>query len=124
MHQPFYASSQINRHGDLRSDKNLIEKIISDKETKFVPVLNGKNLFKQTKDDIEACVAFIQGLHGARKFVGAETIPPAAEASPAPNDVVIQIVARRRRFDEVSAAVVVQKSFRGSKARGRRKASV
>ena len=55
------------------------------------------------KDDIEACVAFIQGLHGARKFVGAETIPPAAEASPAPNDVVNQIVARRRRFEEVSA---------------------
>ena len=36
MHQPFYASSQINRHGDFRSDKELIEKIISDKKTKFV----------------------------------------------------------------------------------------
>ena len=55
------------------------------------------------KDDIEACVAFMQSLHGARKFVGAETILPAAEASSAPNDVVNQIVARRRRFDEVSA---------------------
>ena len=55
MHQPFYASSQINRHGDFRSDKELIEKIISDKKTKFVPVLNGKNLFKQSNNNIEAC---------------------------------------------------------------------
>ena len=55
MHQPFYASSQINRHGDFRSDKELIEKIISDKKTKFVPVLNGKNLFKQSNNNIEDC---------------------------------------------------------------------
>ena len=55
MNQPFYASSTINRHGDFRSDKDLIKKIISDKETKFVPVLKGKNLFKQSNQDIEAC---------------------------------------------------------------------
>ena len=55
MNQPFYASSQINRHGDFRSNKKLIEKIISDKKTKFVPVLKGKNLFKQSNEYIEAC---------------------------------------------------------------------
>ncbi len=42
MNQPFYASSQINRHGDFRSNKGFMTKIISDKNTKFVPVLRGK----------------------------------------------------------------------------------
>jgi len=55
MYQPFYASSQINRHGDFRSNKGLIKNIISDNSTKFVPVLNGKNLFRQSDENIEAC---------------------------------------------------------------------
>ena len=55
MNQPFYASSQINRHGDFRSNKGFMTKIISDKNTKFVPVLKGKNLFRQSDENIEAC---------------------------------------------------------------------
>ena len=55
MNQPFYASSQINRHGDFRGNKSFITKIISDKNTKFVPVLKGKNLFRQSDENIEAC---------------------------------------------------------------------
>jgi len=54
MNQPFYASSQINRHGDFRSNKGFMTKIMSDKNTKFVPVLNGKNLFRQSDTSIEA----------------------------------------------------------------------
>ena len=55
MNQPFYASSQINRHGDFRSNKGFMTKIMSDKNTKFVPVLKGKNLFRQSDENIEAC---------------------------------------------------------------------
>ena len=54
MHQPFYASSEINRQGDYRNNKKLIEKIIVDKKTKFIPYFEGKNLFKQKNENIEA----------------------------------------------------------------------
>ena len=54
MHQPFYASSEINRQGDFRNNKKLIEKIIVDEKTKFIPYFEGKNLFKQKNENIEA----------------------------------------------------------------------
>ena len=54
MHQPFYASSEINRQGDYRNNKKLIEKIIVDEKTKFIPYYEGKNLFKQKNENIEA----------------------------------------------------------------------
>ncbi len=54
MYQPFYASSEINRQGDYRNNKKLIEKIIVDEKTKFIPYYEGKNLFKQKNENIEA----------------------------------------------------------------------
>ena len=54
MHQPFYASSEINRQGYYRNNKKLIEKIIVDEKTKFIPYFEGKNLFKQKNENIEA----------------------------------------------------------------------
>ena len=54
MHQPFYASSEINRQGDYRNNKKLIEKIIVDEKIKFIPYYEGKNLFKQKNENIEA----------------------------------------------------------------------
>ena len=54
MHQLFYASSEINRQGDYRNNKKLIEKIIVDEKTKFIPYYEGKNLFKQKNENIEA----------------------------------------------------------------------
>ena len=45
MIQPFYASSAINRHGDYRNNKKLLNTIINEKDTKFIPFYNGKNLF-------------------------------------------------------------------------------
>ena len=54
MHQLYYASYEINRQGDYRSDKKLIEKILLDENTKFIPHYQGKNLFQETKENIEA----------------------------------------------------------------------
>jgi len=54
MDQPFYASSEINRQGDYRNNKKLIEKIIVDEKTRFIPYYEGKNLFKQENENIEA----------------------------------------------------------------------
>ena len=45
MIQPFYASSAINRHGDYRNNEKLLNSIITEKNTKFIPYYNGKNLF-------------------------------------------------------------------------------
>ena len=47
MQQPFYASPEINRQGDYRNNKKLIEKIMVDENTKFIPYFNGKNFFKE-----------------------------------------------------------------------------
>jgi len=54
MLQPFYASSEINRHGDYRNDENFLKKIMMDPRTKFIPVYNGKNLFKGFDQNINA----------------------------------------------------------------------
>ena len=54
MHQLFYASSEINRQGDYRNNNKFIEKIIVDEKTKFFPYYEGKNLFKQKNENIEA----------------------------------------------------------------------
>ena len=52
MIQPFYASSAINRHGNYRNDKNLLNNIIIEKNTKFIPFYNGKNLFTKINKNI------------------------------------------------------------------------
>ena len=52
MIQPFYASSAINRHGNYRNDKNLLNNIIVEKNTKFIPFYNGKNLFTEINKNI------------------------------------------------------------------------
>ncbi len=54
MQQPFYASPKINRHGDYRNNKKLIEKIMVDENTKFIAYFNGKNFFKKINENIEA----------------------------------------------------------------------
>jgi NAD+ diphosphatase len=54
MSQTFYASSKIDRHGDFRSDAKILNKIMIDNKTKFVPIWNGKNLFQQVNEKIEA----------------------------------------------------------------------
>ena len=54
MLQPFYASSEINRHGDQRNNQEFLEKIMLDPRTKFIPVRNGKNLFEGLDHDINA----------------------------------------------------------------------
>jgi hypothetical protein len=54
MLQPFYASSEINRHGDYRNDENFLKKIMMDPRTKFIPVYSGKNLFKGFDQNINA----------------------------------------------------------------------
>ena len=54
MQQPFYASPEINRQGDYRNNKKLIEKIMVDENTKFIPYFNGKNFFKEINENIEA----------------------------------------------------------------------
>ena len=56
MSKTFYASPNINRNGDYRSDPLALERIISDESTKFIPIANGKNLFKQDNDKIEALI--------------------------------------------------------------------
>ena len=52
MIQPFYASSAINRHGHYRNNKNLLNNIIIEKNTKFIPFYNGKNLFTKINKNI------------------------------------------------------------------------
>ena len=52
MIQPFYASSAINRHGNYRNDENLLKNIIIEKNTKFIPFYNGKNLFTEINNNI------------------------------------------------------------------------
>ena len=52
MIQPFYASSAINRHGHYRNDKNLLKNMIIEKNTKFIPFYNGKNLFTEINKNI------------------------------------------------------------------------
>ena len=42
MAQTFYASSKINRHGDYRSDPQILNKIMIDLNTKFVPFIRVK----------------------------------------------------------------------------------
>ncbi len=54
MNQPFYASPEINRQGDYRNNKKLIEKIMVDENTKFIPYFRGKNFFKEINENIEA----------------------------------------------------------------------
>ncbi len=52
MIQPFYASSAINRQGNYRNDKKLLNNIILKKNTKFIPFYKGKNLFTETNKNI------------------------------------------------------------------------
>ena len=54
MQQPFYTSSEINRQGDYRNNKKLIEKIMVDENTKFIPYYRGKNFFYKRNENIEA----------------------------------------------------------------------
>ena len=75
MLQPFYASSEINRHGDYRNNKKLLKKIMINKNTKYIPVCNGKNLFKKnvnvnyhTTQELEASYQFKTYFNEANKF--------------------------------------------------------
>ena len=56
MVQTFYASPKINRHGDYRSDPQILNKIMADENTSFIPVYKGKNLFKQIDNNFEALI--------------------------------------------------------------------
>ncbi len=56
MVQPFYASSAINRHGDYRSNEKFLNTIINEKDTKFIPFYNGKNLFIEINDNINPVI--------------------------------------------------------------------
>ena len=56
MIQPFYASSAINRHGDYRNNKKLLNTIITKKDTKFIPFYNGKNLFIEFNENIKPVI--------------------------------------------------------------------
>lgn len=56
MIQTFYASPKINRHGDYRSDPQILNKIMADENTSFIPVYKGKNLFKQIHNNFEALI--------------------------------------------------------------------
>ena len=56
MNKTFYASSQINRHGEYRSNSQTLNKIMLDKNTKFIPIWKGKNLFKLVSDNVEAFI--------------------------------------------------------------------
>ena len=56
MVQTFYASPKINRHGDYRSDPQILKKIMADENTSFIPVYKGKNLFKQIHNNFEALI--------------------------------------------------------------------
>ena len=63
--QPFYTSSEINRQGDYRNNKKLIEKIMLDENTNFIPYFNGKNLFKETNENIDAIKLNINQFHNS-----------------------------------------------------------
>ncbi len=56
MTQPFYASSAINRHGDYRNNDKLLKSITNEKNTKFVPYYNGKNLFMEINENINPII--------------------------------------------------------------------
>ena len=56
MIQTFYASPKINRHGDYRSDPQILNKIMADENTSFIPVYKGKNLFKEIHNNFEALI--------------------------------------------------------------------
>ena len=56
MIQPFYASSAINRHGDYRTNKKFLNNIINEKDTKFIPFYNGKNLFIEINENINSVI--------------------------------------------------------------------
>ena len=56
MIQPFYTSTAINRHGNYRNDKNLLNNIIIEKNTKFIPFYNGKNLFLEINKNIKPVI--------------------------------------------------------------------
>ncbi len=56
MTQPFYASSAINRHGNYRNDEKKLNQIIVEKDTKFIPFYNGKNLFTEISNNIKPVI--------------------------------------------------------------------
>ena len=56
MVQTFYASPKINRHGDYRSNPQILNKIMADENTSFIPVYKGKNLFKEIHNNFEALI--------------------------------------------------------------------
>ncbi len=56
MIQPFYASSAINRHGDYRNNEKLLNSIITEKDTKFIPFYDGKNLFIEINENIKPVI--------------------------------------------------------------------
>lgn len=56
MIQPFYASSAINRHVDFRNNKKFLNTIITEKDTKFIPFYNGKNLFIEINENINSVI--------------------------------------------------------------------
>ena len=56
MIQPFYTSTAINRHGNYRNNKNLLNNIIIEKNTKFIPFYNGKNLFLEINKNIKPVI--------------------------------------------------------------------
>ena len=63
MIQPFYASSAINRHGDYRNNDKLLNSITTEKNTKFVPYYNGKNLFMNINENINPIIFNQRQLH-------------------------------------------------------------
>ena len=56
MTQLFYASSAINRHGNYRNNKRILNQIIIEKDTKFIPFYNGKNLFTEISNNIKPLI--------------------------------------------------------------------
>ena len=56
MTQPFYASSAINRHGNYRNNEKKLNQIIIEKDTKFIPFYNGKNLFTEISNNIKPVI--------------------------------------------------------------------
>ena len=56
MIQLFYASSAINRHGEFRNNEKFLNTIITEKDTKFIPFYNGKNLFIEINENINSVI--------------------------------------------------------------------